>query len=105
MISRERVLAVLNGKIPDRVPWIESYVSNEVIAGLLGHDKFIKNTYSYRIDFPGMIRVLVPRGMKHIGTTNASTSYWLKLVLNWIKLKEVRCMWKCSELSEMKADL
>lgn len=34
MNSRERVLAVLAGEIPDRVPWIENYVSNEVMAGL-----------------------------------------------------------------------
>jgi uroporphyrinogen decarboxylase len=39
--SRERVLAVLSGNIPDRVPWIENYVSDEVTAGLLGHENFI----------------------------------------------------------------
>jgi uroporphyrinogen decarboxylase len=57
MNSRERVLAVLNGEIPDRVPWIENYVSNEVMAGLLGHDNFLHATYSQKIERPGMIRV------------------------------------------------
>ena len=57
MNSRERVLAVLNGKIPDRVPWIENYVSNEVMAGLLGHNDFVHATYSQKIERPGMIRV------------------------------------------------
>jgi uroporphyrinogen decarboxylase len=57
MNSRERVLAVLAGEIPDRVPWIENYVSNEVMAGLLGHENFVHCTYSQKIDRPGMIRV------------------------------------------------
>jgi uroporphyrinogen decarboxylase len=57
MNSRERVLAVLDGKIPDRVPWIENYISNEVMAGLLGHDDFVHATYSQKIERPGMIRI------------------------------------------------
>lgn len=57
MNSRERVLAVLAGEIPDRVPWIENYVANEVMAGLLGHENFVHCTYSQKIDRPGMIRV------------------------------------------------
>ncbi|MBM4324994.1 MAG: hypothetical protein FJ115_15670 [Deltaproteobacteria bacterium] len=57
MISRERVLAVLAGKIPDRVPWIENYISNEVVAGLLGHSNFLHSTYSQKIETPGMIRI------------------------------------------------
>ena len=57
MTSRERVLAVLAGKIPDRVPWIENYISNEVAAGLLGHDKFVHASYSQKIERPGMIRI------------------------------------------------
>ncbi len=57
MNSRERVLAVLNGEIPDRVPWMENFISNEVTAGLLGHNDFVKATYSQKIDFPGMIRI------------------------------------------------
>ncbi len=57
MNSRERVLAVLKGQIPDRVPWIENYVSNEVMAGLLGHENFVHATYSQKIERPGMIRV------------------------------------------------
>lgn len=57
MNSRERVLAVLAGEIPDRVPWIENYVSNEVMAGLLGHENFVHATYSQKIERPGMIRV------------------------------------------------
>lgn len=57
MTSRERVLAVLDGKIPDRVPWIENYVSNEVVEGLLGHANFFRETYSQKIQKPGMIRI------------------------------------------------
>ena len=58
MNSRERVLAVLNGNLPDRLPWIENFVSNEVMTGLLGHNDFdVKCTYSQKIDVPGMIRV------------------------------------------------
>jgi hypothetical protein len=57
MTSRERVLAVLAGRIPDRVPWMENYVSNEVMAGVAGHDHFVKGTYSQKIERPGMIRV------------------------------------------------
>ena len=58
MNSRERVLSVLKGELPDRLPWIENFVSNEVMAGLLGHDNFdVPCTYSQKIDFPGMIRV------------------------------------------------
>ena len=57
MNSRERVLAVLNGEIPDRVPWIENYISNEVMAGLAGNADFVHATYSQKIETPGMIRI------------------------------------------------
>jgi hypothetical protein len=58
MNSRERVLAVLNGDLPDRLPWIENYVSNEVMKGLLGHENFdVKCSYSQKVEFPGMVRV------------------------------------------------
>ncbi len=57
MNSRERVLAVLNGEIPDRVPWIENFISNEVMAGLAGNTEFVHATYSQKIETPGMIRI------------------------------------------------
>ena len=57
MTSRERVLAALAGAIPDRVPWIENYLSNEVAAGLLGTQEFYRATYSQKIEKPGMIRI------------------------------------------------
>lgn len=57
MNSRERVLAVLNGEIPDRVPWIENYISNDVMAGLAGNTEFVHATYSQKIETPGMIRI------------------------------------------------
>lgn len=55
--SRERVLAVLEGKIPDRVPWIENYVSNEVTKALLGSSDFLHANYSHKVEKPGMIRI------------------------------------------------
>ena len=57
MTPRNRVLTVLQGRIPDRVPWVENYVSNEVMASLLGTEDFIHCTYSQKIERPGMIRV------------------------------------------------
>lgn len=57
MISRERVLTVLEGGIPDRVPWVENYISNEVAAGVFGHDNFVPCSYSQNIKTPGMIRI------------------------------------------------
>ena len=36
MSSKERVLAALNLEVPDRVPWIESFVAPQVCAALLG---------------------------------------------------------------------
>jgi uroporphyrinogen decarboxylase len=57
MISRERVLTVLEGGIPDRIPWIENYISNEAAAGLFGHDNFVHCNYSHKIDRPGMVRI------------------------------------------------
>ena len=57
MNSRERVLAVLAGDIPDRVPWIENYVSNEVVARLLSTQNFLHTNYSHKIVRPGMIRI------------------------------------------------
>ena len=57
MTSRERVLAVLSGAIPDRVPWVENYISNEVTARLLGTNDFCHATYTQKIEKPGMIRI------------------------------------------------
>ncbi len=36
MSSRERVLAALNLEVPDRVPWLESFVARETAGALLG---------------------------------------------------------------------
>ena len=41
MNSRDRVLTVLEGGIPDRVPWIENYIANEVAEALLGRKDFV----------------------------------------------------------------
>jgi uroporphyrinogen decarboxylase len=57
MIPRERILTVLEGGIPDRVPWIENYISNEVAAGLFGNDDFVHCNYSHKIETPGMVRI------------------------------------------------
>ena len=57
MNSRERVLTVLSGGIPDRVPWMEGYISNEVVEALLGHDRFLRSDYSQKIETPGLIRL------------------------------------------------
>ena len=57
MTSRERVLCVLNGGIPDRVPWIENFISNEVVESLTGHTRFVHATYGHKIENPGMIRI------------------------------------------------
>ena len=57
MNSRERVLTVLEGGVPDRVPWIENYISNEVAAGVFGHDDFVHCNYTHNIRKPGMIRI------------------------------------------------
>ena len=57
MNSRERVLTVLEGGIPDRVPWLENYISNEVAAGVLGRDDFVRCNYSQIIRTPGMTRI------------------------------------------------
>jgi len=57
MTSKERVLTVLEGKIPDRVPWIENFISNEVVEALCGQRDFFRATYSQKIEKPGMIRI------------------------------------------------
>ena len=57
LTSRERVLTVLSGGIPDRVPWMENNISNEVAEALIGHDRFLHGTYSQKVVTPGMIRV------------------------------------------------
>lgn len=56
MNSRERILTVLEGGIPDRVPWVENYISNEAAAGVFGHEDFVHCNYSQNIKTPGMIR-------------------------------------------------
>lgn len=57
MTSRERVLAVLRGEIPDRVPWMENFISNEVAEALLGGGDFCHADFSHKIERPGMIRI------------------------------------------------
>ena len=57
MKSRERILTVLEGGIPDRVPWVENYISNEVAAGVFGNEDFFHCSYTQNITKPGMIRI------------------------------------------------
>jgi uroporphyrinogen decarboxylase len=57
MTARERVLAVLAGATPDRVPWVENHISNEIAEGLLGTPDFCHATYSSKIEKPGTIRI------------------------------------------------
>lgn len=54
MTSRERVLAALNLKIPDRVPWVESSVHNRLAEKLLKRDNFEKATVTQIFSMPGL---------------------------------------------------
>jgi len=60
MTSRERVLAVLAGQMPDRVPWMENFVSREVIAGLQGIRGIVPAPHSDRVLVPPEARRLIP---------------------------------------------
>ena len=42
MNSKERVTAVLNKKIPDKVPWGEWAVDFDTVAKIIGHDTFYR---------------------------------------------------------------
>jgi uroporphyrinogen decarboxylase len=57
MTSRERVLAALAHKEPDRVPWMENNVSNEVARAILKRDNFVHIGYSQVPGKPGVLRV------------------------------------------------
>ncbi len=54
MTSRERVLAALSLKQPDRVPWVESSVHNRLAEKLLQRGDFEKATVSQTFSAPGM---------------------------------------------------
>ncbi len=47
MTGRERVLAALNRQEPDKVPWIETYVHDEMVEKLVGH----------LVDVPRQVRI------------------------------------------------
>ena len=53
MTSRERVLAALKLKQPDRVPWVESSVHNTVVEKLLKRTDFEKATVTQLFSLPG----------------------------------------------------
>lgn len=54
MNSRERVLAALNLRIPDRVPWVESSVHNRLAEKLLQRDNFEKANVTQLFSMPGL---------------------------------------------------
>ncbi len=60
MTSKERVMTVLAGEIPDRVPWIENYISNEVAAGLRRNDDFDISIYPAQCRVPPDVRDHIP---------------------------------------------
>jgi len=53
MTSRERVLAALALKQPDRVPWVESSVHNKLVERLLQRSDFEKATVTQLFSVPG----------------------------------------------------
>ncbi len=53
MTSRERVLAALNIKQPDRVPWVESSVHNTLAEKLLKRSDFEKANVTQLFAMPG----------------------------------------------------
>lgn len=79
MNSRERILKVLNGEIPDRAPWLEIGFSSR-IAGEIIRDKFIvQEGYSLLMD-PGQYRVDLQRWIrlaKTIGLDAIGCNYWV----------------------------
>jgi len=54
MISRERVLAALHLKQPDRVPWVESNIHNALVEKLLQRSDFEKAPVTHLFATPGM---------------------------------------------------
>jgi len=54
MTSRERVLAALQLKQPDRVPWVESNVHNGLVEKLLQRTDFEKAPVTHLFAVPGM---------------------------------------------------
>ena len=59
MTSRERVLATLAGRMPDRVPWIENYISDKVAAGLRGSAE-APLKFSQNVRVPPDLRRYIP---------------------------------------------
>ncbi len=57
MTSRERVLTALARREPDRVPWVENNISNEVAQALLKRDDFVRTGYSQIPGRPGVLRI------------------------------------------------
>ncbi|MBW2147032.1 MAG: cobalamin-dependent protein [Deltaproteobacteria bacterium] len=57
MTSRERVLTALARREPDRVPWVENNVSNDVARAILKRDDFIHTGYTQLPGRPGVLRV------------------------------------------------
>lgn len=62
MNSRERVLAALNHQEVDRVPWVESYVSNFFAKKLLGYEPVIPGTARTA---PDVLKVLAIDSMNY----------------------------------------
>lgn len=57
MTSAERIKTVLSGKIPDRVPWFEGYISSTVARALLGRDDFLHSKVVKVFEKPGFIKI------------------------------------------------
>ena len=51
MNSKERVLAALEGRIPDRVPWGEFAVDFDTVERIIGHDTYFRAKAKSRIAF------------------------------------------------------
>lgn len=51
MTSRERVLATLEGKIPDRVPWGEFAIDFDTVEKILGHETYLRAKAKSKIAF------------------------------------------------------
>lgn len=51
MNSRERVLAALEGKIPDRVPWGEFAVDFDTVEKIIGHETYLRAKARSQIAF------------------------------------------------------
>jgi len=51
MTSRERVLAALEGRIPDRVPWGEFAIDFDTVEKILGHETYLRAKAKSKIAF------------------------------------------------------